>query len=54
MSNIYYEAFCEIRKIVSQYKRAAFSTSWNKYHEKGTPEVAILCKTMVREGAGDR
>ena len=31
-------------KIVLQYKLVASSTSWNKYHEVVTPEVAILCK----------
>ena len=46
MSNIYDEVFCENswRKIVPQYKLAAFSTSWNKYHEVVTPEIVILCK----------
>ena len=37
-----------------QYKLAAFSTSWNKYHEVVTPNIAILCKkTMAREGAAE-
>ena len=39
----------------SQYKLAAFSTSWNKYHEVVTPEMVILCKkTMALEAAVDR
>ena len=44
MSNIYDEVFCENseKKIVSQYKLAAFSTSWNKYHELVTPVVAMV------------
>ena len=38
----------------SQYKLAAFSTSWNKYHEVVTPEIIILCKkTMALEAARD-
>ena len=56
MSNIYDEAFCEssLRRIVSQYKLAVFSTSWNKYHRVVSPEIVILCKkTMVLETAGD-
>ena len=41
--------------MVSQYKLAAFSTSWNKYHEVVTPEIVILYKkNMAHEGAGDR
>ena len=42
MWNIYDEAFSEKneQKILSQYKFAAFSTSWNKYHEVVTPEAA--------------
>ena len=32
--------------LFSQYKLAAFSTSWNKYHEVVTPEVDILCKKL--------
>ena len=35
--------------LFSQYKHAAFSTSWNKYHEVVTPEVV-----MARDGTGDR
>ena len=31
---------------ISQYKLAAFSTSWNKYHEVVTPEVVIQCKNL--------
>ena len=57
MSSIYDEAFREnsYRKIVSQYKLATFSTSWNKYHDVVTPEVAIQCKKINNtKGIGDR
>ena len=30
-------------QLISQYKLVAVSTSWNKYHEVVTPEVAIPC-----------
>ena len=42
-----YNYFCKLW-LFSQYKLAAFSTSWNKYHEVATPEVVILCKKLWR------
>ena len=56
MWNIYDEAFSEKneQKIFSQYKLAAFSTSWNKYHEVVTPQIVIVCKKKtILEAAGD-
>ena len=42
-------------KHIPQYKLAAFSASWEKYHEVVTPVIVIICeKTMVREVARDR